>query len=395
MPRSTWVLALLGLALRLTIVAATEDGGLDVRIYRAVGKVAVEGGDPYASEFIPGRGVYSDSPPFGVLVWAALEFVSRSLLGYRLFFAFCDVANVVLLAGLIRERRALFHAQAFFALHPAILGAFTAYTQDKTLILTFVLGAMVLLERQRASRAGSIWQAPFTVLLVALLAAYKWIGLFMIYPAVRSLARTGRGGFGLASLFTAIFVGSHALWFPDCLQIYGRRLARATGDLPPHYHASLSKLLFGLYDPVLVPILSALGLLIVYVAFERGRLRGAAVVPWALLAGVIWEPDNHFPRLLMLALPFAAVIDWSRPWRPAAVWTVTLLAAAGSALNRATGEWLLSGAVGPNSPLVGVYGSLAHTVVAGGLQHVAFAHAPLALFIVYWVRDRRAERAAA
>ncbi len=236
-----FALAALALLVRLAIIAHSH-GGHDLRIYVYYSRLPLHGINP----FINYRGgplpsIDGDDPPVEVAVFTGLLAIHDSPTMLRLLFAASD-AVLLILVGLWspRPRRWRGAFMLFYAFNPFVLFAWTAFAEDKTLLMLSIAVLVLALERGRQWLA---WMAA------AALAVFKFIGV-LVAPVLALHAIRTRGGrwalFPIAT-FALLFALSNLPWFPRSLDAFSRRNARL--DVNPPIHASPTLLLsrLGLY----------------------------------------------------------------------------------------------------------------------------------------------------
>lgn len=232
---------MLALLARLLLIALT-DGGFDLRLYHHFAELAATGLDPYVD---PGTGALAgrpaDNPPLFVLLFAAVLKLHGSVEAIRVVLAVADVTTI-LIVGLSYPRPRPWRAAliTFLAFNPFVLEAWTATSEDKTLIFCLFALVMVALERGQPALA---WAATTA------LGAFKWIGAAFVVPLAvwTGRARSRRAAMVGAVAFIGLFVFSSVPYSPDSLEALDYRRDRL--GLEP-IHASLTQFLaeLGMYD---------------------------------------------------------------------------------------------------------------------------------------------------
>jgi hypothetical protein len=361
-----WTLVVMGVAamalvVRLLIIAHTH-GGDDLRIYTYFSRLALHGLNPFAP---PAHGTvasrYANSPPLEVAAFTVLLWVHDSPTTLRVCFALADVATL-LLVGLAfpRSRNWRLAFLMFYAFNPLVLLAWTVYAEDKTILFLAIAGLILALER---GRSWSSW------LLTAFLAAFKFLGAFLV-PALAWHTIRQRRNLAWPLLALVVLVGLTALlWFPDGLHAFSRRSGRL--DLNPPLNASPVLLLsrLGIYSTVEPRVLTALGVLGVLTLLVSARVEIREAVILTILAGYVFLPDDAFDRLLLVTLPFLLVMapSWRR-WL--VLWVSSCLAALGALVSTHGVPHWLSGLGGALRSVFGPH--------EGTLRHVAW----MSLFLI-------------
>jgi hypothetical protein len=166
---------LVGLALRLPVVLATDRVVVDVQRYERVGRHLLDvSWNPYET-----RRLYP-YPPLWAAVEAGAEWLARRGVGsfpvdVKVPLVAADLVVVALLASAARAGRASPLAPWLYALHPVSLLVTGAHGQFDAVMLAFLLLALEALARQRRDAAalalaGAIATKSFPVLLLPFLA---------------------------------------------------------------------------------------------------------------------------------------------------------------------------------------------------------------------------------
>jgi hypothetical protein len=166
---------LVGLALRLVLVLATDRVAVDVLRYQRVGRHLLDHSwNPYET-----RRLFPYPPPWAA-VEAGAEWLARRGLGsfpidVKLPVVAADLLVVALLASAARAGRASPSAPWLYAVHPVSLLVTGAHGQFDAIMLLFVLLALEALARGRRDAAalalaGAIATKSFPVLLLPFLA---------------------------------------------------------------------------------------------------------------------------------------------------------------------------------------------------------------------------------
>lgn len=364
-------IAFAAVLVRLLIVAVT-DGGADLSIYTFFGSHALHGTNPYD---VPPGGIveprFADSPPLEFALFAALLWIHDSEITLRLVFPLFDAATILLI-GLAWPRPQAWRLRVilFYAFNPFVLAAWTAFSEDKTLLFLLIAATLLALERGRLA-----WAWAWT----ALLSALKFLGAFFApVLALETLRRDGRRGL-LPIAAGALFVAASCLlWFPDSLGMLDNRRERATIAEP--IHASPMMLLheLGLYATWLPQVLMVVSLLGVIALWWSERVDVREAVALSIAAGYVYLPDAPSNRILLILLPFLLLSDLSpRQW--ALVWLSTLPAAA----------CVASAAKDLPQALDAVLGEL------GSLGQVMWLNLPFVVVFGLWIRERSRKRAKA
>jgi hypothetical protein len=366
------------LAVRLFVIAHSN-GGQDLRIYMYFSRLGLHGLNPFDA---PPGGLFppeqSDQPPVEIAVFVALLKFHDSPTTLRLLFAFADIGVILLLGFWVprsRPWRAWFIA--FYAFNPFLLVSWTVFAEDKTLLFVGIVIWLGALERDRQWWAWGSASA---------LAVFKYLGVFSI-PAMALHSFRTRGQWVLWPIgaFTAACLLSTVPWFPASLNAFERRNARLSIDPPIHASPTLVLSKLGMYSPAEPKVLTALAIATVLVLFARRRIDITEAVTWSLFSGYIFLPDNPFGRLLLIALPFMLIAEYSTA-RWLAIWVVTSVLAVGAAVAARGVPGRLSSIA---DPLLTTFGR------ENSLRHVLWMSVLPALVLVFYFADRRAAAPAA
>jgi hypothetical protein len=314
------VLIALGAAVvRLVIIAHTR-GGADLRIYTYFSRLGLHGINPFNP---PTHGEYpplqSDNPPVEIALLAGLLAIHNAPVTLRLLFVASDVILVVFV-GLCFPRSRQWRAAfiVFYAFNPFVLIAWTAFAEDKTIVL---LGITVWLWALATQREWTSW------VMATLLTAFKFLGTYAAPQlAVDSFRRRGRAAIWPVSLFAAGFLLSYLPWFPHSLDTLSRRNVRLAANPPIHASWTLLLSRLGIYAPIEAKILTIAGIVLVFAQYVVRRIDISQAVVWSIFAGFIFLPNNAFNRLLLITLPFMLITEFSQlQW--VAIWIVASVSA--------------------------------------------------------------------
>lgn len=178
---------LVGLALRILVLAACDRVVVDIERYQRVGQHLLDvSWNPYET-----RRLYPYPPPWaaveGGALWLSRHGVGSFALLVRLPVLAADLGIVLLLAAAVRNGRASPVAPWLYALHPVALLVGSAHGQFDAVAFFFVLLALAALARGRRDAsalalAGAIATKSFPVLFLPFLACHG-------RPSWRSVAR--------------------------------------------------------------------------------------------------------------------------------------------------------------------------------------------------------------
>lgn len=362
------LLALAALLVRLALIAVT-DGGADLAIYSFFGGYALDGVNPYD---VPAGGPieprFADSPPLEFALFAALLALHDSDTTLRIFFALCDVATIALIGFAYSSSRAWrWRLLLFFAFNPFVLAAWTAFSEDKTLLFLLIAVLLLALEQGRLTAA---WAAT------ALLSALKFLGAFFApVLALHTLRRDGRRGLLPIAGCAAFVALTCLLWFPDSLDMLDNRRTRGALTEPIHASPWLFPSELGLYVSWLPQIVVVLALLAVIWLYLSGRVDVREAVVLSIAGGYVFLPDSPGNRILLVLLPFLLLADLSRRG-----WLLLWLASLPAALSVASAARELPAGL---AELIGPPGSL---------RQVVWLHLPLLVAVVGWIRERSRNR---
>lgn len=379
--RIPWWLIVVALAaaaasVRLLVIAHSR-GGEDLRSYVYFSRLPLHGIDPFAS---PASGPFpptdGNNPPVEVAAFTGLLAIHDSPTTLRLLFVLADVLVLLLLGfAIARPRRWRTGWMLFYGFNPFVLFSFTAFAEDKTLLLLGIVCWVLALER---GREWGAWASA------AALAAFKFLGLFAMPVLAVHAWRHRRAGalLPLAAFLTVVALGSLP-WFPRSLDAFPRRNLRL--DLPVPLHASPTLLLarIGLYAPFEARLLSAAAFGAVMALFARRLIDVREATVLAIAAGYVFLPDDAANRLLLLALALLLLLDLStRRWL--ALWAISCVATLGAVVATQGVPHRLAGVGGP------LRAAFAHEST---VRHVLWMNLLPAVVLFWYLRDRRNRRA--
>lgn len=356
-----------GIVLRGLIIAQVLwTNSSDLNNYFWAGSQVAQGHSPYLLWAQNLAGPRADVLPLELALLGTVVSVGRSPQVLRWFFLLADLLVLLFAYRVLSEKpRQRLWWMILYALTPGPLYFFTLTPSDKPLILAGLLAVL-----WAAKNPGGKWASWLSVLFTGLLAAFKWLGLFIAFPVAwfYGRQRVNRVLVILTSI-GIIFGLTHLLWFPEWTVVYRFRQMR----FGPPFHSGLAVLLYAagvpmpsLYTPLMVGTWA-----LVQWLHLHGRIRFPLAMVLSVLAMLIWAPDTTAQMLFLLTLLLLLVVDWEHPvWiglvLVSTTW-MTLMAAA------AVGQVI------PGLPLVDRFARLSGPY--GGLPLALWSHLPLALIL--------------
>jgi len=369
-------ITLVATLVRLLIIAHSH-GGTDLRQYTYYSRLALHGVNPFAP---PQSGLFppfdSNNPPLEVAAFTGLLAIHDSPTTIRLLFVVSDALLLLLIGFRYRRSRGWrIGFMVFYGFNPFVLFAYTAFAEDKTLLVLGIACWLLALERDRE---WSAWAAATA------LTVFKFLGAFaMPALALHSWRRRRVRALLPIGAFVIAFLLSNLPWFPQSLDAFSRRDARLAVNPPLHASPTLLLSRIGVYAPIEAKLLTGAAIITVLGLFATRRIEVREAVVWSLVAGYIFLPDDAFNRLLLITLPFMLLLELSlRRW--IAIWVVSALAALGAVIATRGVPHELTAIAGP---LRAVF---AHEST---VCHVLWMNLLPALVIAYYLIDRRAGRA--
>lgn len=373
---AVFTIAALALLVRLAAVVGTgSHADLNLKIYYYFSDLFRHGVNPYHAP-VGGRinPIYGDNPPGLFALFAGFLALHDSAVTLRVLFAVADVA-VIATIGLLfpRPKSFRFGFMLFYAFSPLVLLNWTVTAQDKT--LTFLLIVLVLAAVE-LNRPRLCWIAATA------LAAIKWMTGFFLLPLVTWTFRTMSRGKALVLLSGSalVFAIASLPYFPDNLVAYQRRSNRMGYD--PPIHQSITRLLDAvhLYTPLIPRVLGPLLVLMVWVLYERGKLRIAETIALSLFFAYVFLPDQGSDRILLIVLPLILVTRTTTA-RWAWIWAISIFASIGGYAN-------LAGSTDYTGRFPSLPGPVVDVVGASGLHDVVTQNLILICILVFFLRDR-------
>lgn len=378
MNRSTLILVLIGLAIRLLIIFPgpfeSKVGFLtnyaDLRNYYWPAQTALRGENPYELWASGKSGEYrADMAPLELSLYVATLTVWNDPRAIQLLFAFADIINIILLGALLRRSSLDLPFQIFYALSPLTIYNFVFVAQDKTILLTLTFALYLLTQHAIRNTQSNLIPIMITIT-AALIASFKWLSIFYLFPLVLFISSDIRAFIKYGIIFAMVVAVAHLPWIPDWLYVYTFRFGRVD---TPTVHIAPAVLLnaLGLYNKTMMTILVIVILAVVYALFWRKRIDIFETIALSVAAGVLWTPDMDPVHLGIVVIHFLLVMNWAQPIRMASIWIAGFIVALVYAVSTHTSfgsfnlfEWQrVTGAYG--SPQMILWSYLLFVVVVG------------------------------
>jgi hypothetical protein len=346
--KSTWILILLGLALRVFLIFPGPleskiiflTNHADLRNYYWPAQAALTGANPYGVWASGQSGEFrSDLAPLELALYVATVAVWNDPRAIQILFALFDALNIALLGALLARSHARLPFQIFYALGPLTIYNLTLVPQDKTILLTLTFALFYFLTHH-ASRITNNelritnYELRITIL-TALIAAFKWLSVFYLVPVLLFISRDWRDFIKHGIIFGAVIALAHAFWFPDWLFVYAFRFGRVVTPM----HISLGSLLnaMGLFDRTALLLIIIAALIAVYALFWLKRIDIFETIALAVMLGILWTPDMDPVHLSLIIIHFLLIVNWTRGARLIAVWSLSAWVAFVYAASTRTG----------------------------------------------------------
>jgi hypothetical protein len=379
--KQTAILVLIGLALRIILIfpgplesrVAFLSNKADLRNYYWPAQAALRGENPYVLWANGQSGEFrADMAPLELLLFRAVVRVWDDPRAIQVLFAVFDAVNIALLGTLFASSRLKLPFQLFYALGPLTLYNLVLVPEDKTIVISLTLLLFLLLARltplsstseispitPHASRITphvsrfTFYVSRITyhasrltphssritlavVVVAALLASFKWLSVFYLFPllffvspGVRQLVKNGL-------IFALVVALAHVPWFPTWSYMYTFRLGRVA--TPIHIAPGVLLNAVGLYHRELLLTVLVLSLLMVYVLLWFKRIDIFETITISAAVGVLWTPDMDPVHLSLVVLMFLLVLDWSSRWRQSVIWILSAWVAFVYAVSTHTG----------------------------------------------------------
>jgi hypothetical protein len=362
---------------RLVIIGHSH-GGEDLRMYVFFSRLPLHGINPFSSYsgglFPP---VDGNNPPGEVALFSGLLWLHDSPTTLRLLFVLSDAALLLVIGfAFPRPRRWRAAFILFYGFNPFVLFAWTAFAEDKTLLLLGIVWLLLALERERQ---WSAWAA------ISALTVFKFLGAFAAPSlAVHALRSRGRRALAMIAAFAFAFVLGNLPWFPHSLDAFSRRNTRLAINPPIHASPLLLLSRIGVYAPIEAKLLTVLGIALVFALFVARRINVQESVVWSLFTGYAFLPDDSFARLLLITLPFLLIVDLSMI-RWLALWAISCVAALAAIVATRGVPHILSFLSGP------LRSAFSHEST---VRHVIWMNLLPALVLTFYFRERRADTGA-
>ena len=348
MDRKTWLLIGLGVAIRLFFIfpgpfeskVGLLTNNADLRNYYWPAQTVLTGANPYvlwssghSSDF------RADMAPLELLVYVATVRIWNAPRALQVLFVVFDAINIALLGLMLRQSVLKLPFQIFYALGPLTLHNLTLVSEDKSIVLTlsFLIVYLLVLPAETTWRIGRfrISARSLVIPLAALLASFKWLSVFYLFPLLLFVSSDVKSFFRQALTFGVILGLAHLPWIPDWIYVYVFRAARV--GTPLHIAPAVLLNSFGLYDKnILMPVLAA-SLLLIYALFWFKRLDIFETIVLSTMCGILATPDMDPVHLSLVVLSLMLIVNWSSTSRMTLVWMLSAVVTLVYAISTHTG----------------------------------------------------------
>jgi hypothetical protein len=332
--RKTWLLVGLAIAVRLFIVfpgpfeskVGLFTNNADLRNYYWPAQAALTGANPYVLWSSGQSGEFrADMAPLELLVYVATVRTWNDPRAIQILFVVFDAINILLLGALLRESILKFPFQIFYALGPLTLYNLALVPEDKTIVLTltFLIIYLLILPPESTWRVGRIRVKALSLVipLAALLASFKWLSIFYLFPLLLFVSRDVREFVRQALMFGTILAFAHLPWLPDWIYVYVFRAARV--GTPLHIAPAVLLNGVGLYDKTILVLILAIALLVIYVLFWSKRLDIFETIALSMMCGILATPDMDPVHLSLVVVCLLLIVNWITLSRLTVVWVLS------------------------------------------------------------------------
>lgn len=206
----------------------------------------------------------------------------------RLFFAVCDI-TAAFITWKWKRSVGLF---LFLVFNPLTLIFWTLIGEDKPVYFLAFVVLFYFIDREKP------WPA---ILTCAFIAAYKFIGIFLIFPIIFHFEKSRKDWALYLAVFGALVGLSFFAWFPDnliALQYREQRLAL----MPIHDSPFLILSAIGVYHPILAKVIPYTLVILCYVLLVFRKISILPALALILMAHV-FSPEISANRILVLVFP--------------------------------------------------------------------------------------------
>ncbi len=366
MDRKTWWLVGFGVAIRLFFIfpgplesrVGLFANNADLRNYYWPAQQVLLGSNPYLLWSSGQSGDFrADMAPLELLVYVGTVRIWDDPRAIQVLFVIFDAANILLLGALLRHSVLKLPFQLFYAFGPLTLHNLVLVSEDKTIVLTlsFLIVYLLILPATASWRIGRIRVGAWSMVIpvAALLASFKWLSVFYLFPLLIFLSNDIRDFVRQAFIFGAILAFAHLPWIPDWIYVYVFRAARV--GTPLHIAPAVLLNGLGLYDQNMLIAFLVASLLLIYALFWFKRLDIFETIALSMMCGILATPDMDPVHLSIVVICLLLIVNWATASRLTLVWGLSAVVTLVYAISTHAG-FARSGLPDLQS-LTGAYGS--------------------------------------
>jgi hypothetical protein len=348
MNKATLWLIIIGFALRLFLIfpgpleskVSFFTNYADLRNYYWPAQAALHGQNPYQLWATGQSGEFrADMAPLELAVYVATVAIWNDPRALQILFALFDAVNIALLGWVLAKSPLRLPFQLFYAFGPLTVYNLVLVPQDKTILLalTLLIFGLLRLPRHSVLRFTFFNFSPAALIMIsaALLAAFKWLSVFYLFPLLLFISRDWRDFIKYGALFGIIVALAHLPWLPDWLYVYTFRAGRTA--TPSHIALAVLLQRLGLFDKNLLLILLAGSLIVIYALFWFKRIDIFETIALSVMVGILWTPDMDPVHLSIIVLHFLLIVNWASLRWQIIVWGLGAWAALVYAISTRTG----------------------------------------------------------